>query len=116
VISKQPDFLAREIADSLDLTESLDFLCGADDFLSEWKPQPWIVYRPMRELKIMCERVIYVAGSLLDLQTGIEAAVKVYWVTPPDVPHQPRRGIVERFPDLEAVLAEFSKPKLPQTF
>jgi serine O-acetyltransferase len=116
VISKQPDILAKEIAEGLDLIQSLDCIFGADDFLSEWKPQPWIVYRPMRELKIMAERVIYVAGSHLDLQTGIEAAVKVYWVAPPDVPPQPDRGIVERFPDLEAVLREFSKPQLPQTF
>jgi beta-phosphoglucomutase-like phosphatase (HAD superfamily) len=116
VISRQPDILAKEIADSLDLLKSLDFICGADDFLSEWKPQPWIIYRPMRELKLGVERVIYIAGSLLDLETGIEAALRVYWIPPPNVAMRLSRGLVDSFPNLQAVLAEFSRPQLPQTF
>jgi serine O-acetyltransferase len=115
VISHQPDMLAREIARSLDLDSCLDFICGADDCLSEWKPEPWIVFRPMRELKIGAEHVIYVGGTQQDLQAGIAAAVRMYWVIPAgDVRGSPR-GPVDRFDNLESVLDEFSKPRLPGT-
>ena len=114
LVSRQPDALAREIAERLGLASRLDFLCGADDFLDEWKPEPWILFRPMRELKIGVERVIYVAGSLLDLQTGIEGAVRVFWLASPDAKGPPR-GLVNRYPDLASILREFSQPILPQT-
>lgn len=114
LVSRQPDALAAELVERLGLASRLDFFCGADDFLDEWKPSPWIIYRPMRELRIGVERVIYVAGSLLDLRTGIEGAVRVFWVAAPEVKGPPR-GLVNRYPDLAAVLEEFSGPVLPQT-
>ncbi len=114
VLSRQPQALTREILQQLNLAESLDCICGADDYLQEWKPQPWIIFRPARELKILTERFIYVAGTPLDLKTGIAAALRVYWVTNTDM-SQPSHPMVIRFPNLESLLTEFSKPQLPQT-
>jgi serine O-acetyltransferase len=116
VVSRQPDALTKEIVEGLGLMQSLDFVCGADDVLAEWKPQPWIVFRPMLELKIGAERVIYVGGTRLDMRTGMEAAIHVYLIAPADVAQVPKRALVTLFPDLESVLAEFSKPELPKTF
>jgi len=114
VISRQPDVLAREIVDRLGLGESLDRVAGADSFLEEWKPQPWIIYHQMRALKCGVERVIYVAGTPLDVRTGVEGFMRVFWVCPELPDKAPIGGLVTRFPDLAAVLAEFSQPLLPK--
>jgi serine O-acetyltransferase len=116
LVSRQPDVLAGELADKLGLGDALDLVCGADENLSEWKPQPWIIFRPMREMKIGVERVIYIGGSLQDLRMGIAAASRVYWIPLTDTPlKDPPRGPVDIFKDLDAVLEQFSKPQLPLT-
>ena len=115
VISKQPDALASAIVESLGLAPLVDAVCGADAVLSEWKPQPWIIFQPMRQLKLGVERVIFVGGSTLDLQAGTRAALRTYWVPRHRTRHRPRKGLVDVFPDLQAVLAEFSRARLPPT-
>jgi len=116
IISRQPDALARDLADRLGLGDVADAVCGADENLSEWKPQPWVVFRPMREQKVSVERAVYIGGTLQDLRTGMAAALRVHWVRPPGVRlKRPPAGPVDIFPGLDAVLAAFSKPDLPQT-
>jgi serine O-acetyltransferase len=116
VISRLPDaFVEKEIVDALRLRGVSDCVCGADTCLDEWKPEPWIIYRPMRTLKLGVERVIYIGGNRLDVRTGIEAAVRVFWFMPYDQGKMPSRGLVTRFEDLDSIIEEFSKPELPQT-
>ncbi len=98
------------------MTNFFDYICGADDFLTKWKPQPWIVYRPIRDLKIGSERAIYIGGSELDRQTGVEAAIRVFWVPRSGIiPKDEPRGLINGFDGLESVLSAFSGPQLPRT-
>lgn len=116
IISRLPDsFLEKEIVDALRLRGVSDCVCGPDTCLDEWKPEPWAIYRPMRALKIGVERVIYIGGNRLDVRTGIEAAVRVFWFMPYDQGEMPSRGLVARFEDLDSIIEEFSRPELPQT-
>ena len=116
LVSRQPDVLAGELADKLELGGSLDVVCGADENLSEWKPQPWIIFRPMREMKVGVDRAIYIGGTLQDLRTGVAAALRMYWVPLSDTPLKAApRGPVNIFQGLDAVLEEFSKPQFPLT-
>ncbi len=117
VISRHADAFAQELAAAVGIKDLADLVTGTDGCLTEWKPEPWIVYKPMRALKLGVERVIYIAGSLLDVRTGIQAALRVFWLCGSEVRGGPPkgRGLVTRFDDMESLIAEFSKPQLPQT-